>query len=111
MFEGLGSLAPKCYVYFVLSPAGAGLILLLVCNQNIRFVFCDFRREAEIAKNKTGPGPNGPGPKGTPRMSFNVFQKPPDLFSKTPRLRHQALRLYGGRRLLGKRKLRPREKC
>ena len=32
-------------------------------NQNIRFVFCDFRREAEIAKNKTGPGPNGLGPK------------------------------------------------
>ena len=39
-----GSLAPDCYVYFVLSPAGAGLIMLLVCNQNIRFVFCDFRR-------------------------------------------------------------------
>ena len=30
-----------------------------MCNQNIRFVFCDFRREAEIAKNKTGPGPSG----------------------------------------------------
>ena len=43
-FGGLGSLATECYVYFVLSPAGAGLILLLVCNQNIRFVFCDFRR-------------------------------------------------------------------
>ena len=51
-FGGLGSLATECYVYFVLSPAGAGLILLLVCNQNIRFVFCDFRLLAEIAKTK-----------------------------------------------------------
>ena len=32
---GFKSLVPECYDYFVLSPAGAGLIMLLVCNQNI----------------------------------------------------------------------------
>ena len=55
--------------------------MLLVCNQNIRFVFCDFRREAEIAKNKTGPSPNGFGPKekaldfGVPNPSWVRIQK------------------------------------
>ena len=35
-------------VYFVLSPAGAGLILLLVCNQNIR------GEEQHFAANRAG---------------------------------------------------------
>ena len=34
-FGGLGSLAPDCYAYLVLSPAGAGLMCHWCRNQNI----------------------------------------------------------------------------
>ena len=58
--------------------------MLLVRNQNIRFVFCRFRREAETAKNKTGPGPNiRPGPNFCFFLTRLVFLDPFALFFLT----------------------------
>ena len=43
---GLEPLAPECYDYFVLSPAGTGLIMLVVRNQNILKKIAKSGREA-----------------------------------------------------------------
>ena len=63
-------------------------------NQNIRFVFGDFRREAEIAKNKTGPG------KREDVQALKRMKKPLHM---GPKAAYQALPQYGRRRLHSKR--------
>ena len=65
-------------VYFVLSPAGAGLILLLVCNQNILEKICKIRPGGRILQFFSRPAPRSntrifafKGPAGSHNFLFN----------------------------------------
>ena len=51
---GVVALAPDCYVYFVLR--GPKLTVVIGVQLKYSFCFLRFPPEAEIAKNKTGPG-------------------------------------------------------